>query len=132
MTTVDTREPNLERAGQAATDDGRRTVASNGELERAQLRRLRLASLAEGATLILLVGIAVPLKHLAGQPLGVRVMGPVHGLMVLTYLWTVVQTVSGGGWTAREIARLLIAGLLPFGALLNMPLLRAKMRETFR
>lgn len=100
-------------------------------LERAQLRRLRLASLGEGATLILLVGVAVPLKHLAGQPLGVRVMGPVHGLMFLAYLWIVVQTVSGAGWSGRDVARLLIGALVPFGGFLNIALLQRKMRETF-
>lgn len=100
------------------------------ELERSQLRRLHWASLGEGTTLILLVGIAVPLKHLAGQPVGVRVMGPVHGLMFLTYLWTAVQTVAGGGWTGREIARLLIGGLVPLGTFLNIPLLRRKTGKT--
>ena len=33
-----------------------------------RLRRLRAASLAETATLLLLVGVAAPLKHLAGAP----------------------------------------------------------------
>ena len=103
-----------------------------GALERAQLRRLRLASLGEATTLILLVGVAVPLKHLAGQPLGVRVMGPVHGLVFLAYLWTAVQTVSGGGWSGRDIARLLVGGLVPFGGFLNMPLLRRKTANASR
>lgn len=102
-----------------------------GDLERAQLSRLRLTSLGEATTLILLVGVAVPLKHLAGQPLGVRVMGPVHGLMFLAYLWTAVQTVSGGGWSSRDIARLLIGAVIPFGGFFNMPLLKRKRRETF-
>lgn len=102
-----------------------------GDLERSQLRRLRLASLGEGTTLILLVGIAVPLKYLAGQPLGVRVMGPVHGLMFLAYLWTSVQTVAGGGWSGRDIARLLIGALVPFGGFLNIALIKCKRRDTF-
>ena len=101
-----------------------------GDLERSQLRKLHLASLGEGTTLILLVGIAVPLKHLAGQPLGVRIMGPVHGLMFLAYLWTVVQTVSGGGWSGRDIARLVIGALVPFGGFLNISLIRRKTLDT--
>lgn len=106
------------------------SVAAVGDLERAQLRWLRLASLGEGTTLILLVGIAVPLKYLVGQPLGVKVMGPVHGLMFLAYLWTVAQTVSGGGWSGRDIARLLIGAVVPFGGFLNITLLQRKLRET--
>jgi len=46
------------------------------EGELAQLRRLGVASMVEGATLAALVGVAVPLKHLAAWPLAVTVMGP--------------------------------------------------------
>ncbi len=48
-------------------------------LERSQLRRLEVVSLVEATTLIFLVGVAVPLKHFAGEPAAVTVMGPVHG-----------------------------------------------------
>jgi integral membrane protein len=43
------------------------------------MRRLRLASWAEGATLLLLLLVAVPLKRLAGWPEAVSLMGPLHG-----------------------------------------------------
>lgn len=56
-------------------------------------------------------------------------MGPVHGLMFLVYLWTVVQTVAGGGWSGRDVARLVIGALVPFGGFLNLSLLRRKTRE---
>jgi integral membrane protein len=95
-------------------------------LERGQLRRLEVASLVEAATLVLLVVVAVPLKHAAGWPLGVRLMGPVHGLAFLAYLYAVVETVAGGGWTVREIARLVVVAFVPFGALANLELLRRK------
>lgn len=56
------------------------------------LRRLRRLSWIEGATLLLLVGVAVPLKRLAGWPDGVTLLGPVHGAAFLLYtglvLWT--------------------------------------------
>lgn len=46
-------------------------------MERAQLRRLQVASAAKAATLLALVGIAVPLEHLAGSADAVRVMRPI-------------------------------------------------------
>ncbi len=95
-------------------------------IERAQLRRLEIASFAEATTLVLLVCVAVPLKHLAGYPLGVRVMGPVHGLAFLSYVWIAVQTVSGGGWSAIEAARLFVGAFVPFGGFLNLPFLARK------
>ncbi len=82
-----------------------------------QLRRLEIASLIEGLTLIALLLIAVPLKHMAGYPLATSVMGPLHGMAFLFYVWTVLAAASAAGWTGREIARLLIAALAPFGFL---------------
>ncbi|MEY4733742.1 MAG: hypothetical protein RLZZ464_1808, partial [Pseudomonadota bacterium] len=49
------------------------------------LRTLRWASWAEGATLLLLMLVAVPLKRLADWPLGVSVMGPIHGAAFVVY-----------------------------------------------
>ena len=96
-------------------------------LELAQLRWLEVASLVEATTLILLIGVAVPLKHLAGQPLGVTVMGPVHGIAFCFYVWTVVQTITGGGWTRPEWMRLVVTAFVPIAGHTNLPLIRRKM-----
>lgn len=87
--------------------------------EQRQLRRMRAVSLVEGSTLLLLVLVAVPLKHLAGVPAAVQVMGPVHGLAFVLYVWMLVQTVSGGGWSRAETLRLMMAAVIPFGAFVN-------------
>ncbi|WP_420963932.1 DUF3817 domain-containing protein [Brucella sp. IR073] len=96
------------------------------ELERKQLKRLEVLSIAEATTLVLLVCVAVPLKHLFGWPMGSRVLGPVHGLAFLAYSWTVLQTVAAGGWGGRDAARLFIVAFLPFGGYFNIPWLRKK------
>lgn len=95
-------------------------------IERAQLRRLEVASAAEALTLLGLVGVAVPLKHLAGYPDAVHVMGPVHGLVFLAFVWTAVQTVAGGGWSATEVIRLFVGAVVPFGGFFNLPFLAHK------
>lgn len=84
-----------------------------------QLRRMRAVSLLEGTTLLLLVGVAVPLKHLAGYPIATRVIGPVHGVAFVLYLWMLIQTVSIGGWSRAATVRMVLAALVPFGAFLN-------------
>ncbi|HEY8566918.1 MAG TPA: DUF3817 domain-containing protein [Beijerinckiaceae bacterium] len=83
------------------------------------LGRLRLMGWVEGTTLLLLVGVAVPLKHLGGWPQAVSVLGPVHGLAFLAYLAAAIEAVSSGGWTRREAARLFGVSLVPFGTFLN-------------
>ena len=99
------------------------------KLELVQLQRLEVASLVEATTLLLLIGIAVPLKHLAGQPLGVRVMGPVHGIAFCFYVWTVVQTITGGRWARLEWLRLVITAFVPIAGYTNLSLIRRKAQE---
>lgn len=77
-----------------------------------------MASWAEGATLLLLLLVAVPLKRLAGWPEAVSLMGPVHGAAFLLYSLMVVQQAGAGRLTARETLILLSAAFLPLGFLL--------------
>jgi integral membrane protein len=81
--------------------------------------RLRLAGLVEGTTLLLLIGVAVPLKRLAGWPEAVSLLGPVHGLAFLLYLYALAEAASAGAWPRRDIARAALACLVPLGTFLN-------------
>lgn len=83
---------------------------------RPELRRLRPFALVEGTTLIVLLLVAVPLKHLAGQPAAVSVMGPLHGLAFLAYVWGVLAVATAAGWPWRRTAVCLLAAAIPFGS----------------
>jgi integral membrane protein len=96
-------------------------------VELMQLRRLEIASFAEATTLLLLVCVAVPLKHLAGYVGAVHIMGPVHGMVFLAYIWMAVQTIAGGGWSRAETTRLFIGAFVPLGGFFNLSLLARKM-----
>lgn len=80
------------------------------------LRVLRLASWGEGATLLLLLLIAVPLKRLAGLPEAVSLMGPIHGAAFLIYAMLVMKNASAQHITAKDALILLGAAFMPFGA----------------
>lgn len=92
----------------------------------APLHTLRLASLAEGSTLLLLVLVAVPLKRLAGWSFGVSVMGPLHGAAFLIYAVLVLQHLTAQRIAHRDAAQLLLAAFVPFGALLVGNVFRRK------
>jgi len=81
--------------------------------------RLRRVAALEAATLLMLLLVAVPLKHLAHVPAAVAVMGPIHGLVFLTYCWTLIETSSAEGWGSREMTRLLLFALVPFGGFIT-------------
>lgn len=83
---------------------------------RTKIGRLRLTGLLEGISLLLLTGVAVPLKYVAGEPSLVKLIGPVHGLLFLLF---VVQTLSVGveyKWSFRSTTwKVLLACIIPFG-----------------
>ena len=93
---------------------------------RGQLRRMRYVSLLEGTTLVALVFVAVPLKHVFGYPAATAILGPIHGAAFLLYVWMLAQTISAGDWAKREIVRMIAAAFIPFGAFANERALKRK------
>lgn len=95
-----------------------------------QLGRLRLLGLLEGISLLLLVGIAVPMKYFAQNPALVKAIGPVHGLL---FVFFVVNTISVGiayKWTFRTTTwKVLLACMIPFGTFYVDRHILAKMEE---
>lgn len=81
----------------------------------AQLRTFRLIALLEGVSFLLLVGLAVPLKYLAGIPVAVRVIGPVHGLLFVVYAAMAGFFFLRSQWSLVRAAVALVASLVPFG-----------------
>jgi len=83
------------------------------------IKHLRLMTLLEGASLIALVLVAVPLKHMADMPVAVSVVGPVHGVL---YLWTMAvlgAVLFRRDLSARDGAAVALAALVPFGGLVS-------------
>lgn len=78
---------------------------------------LRVVSALEGASLLLLLFVAVPLKHFWGLPGAARVLGSLHGLLFLAFVSCLLQSGWERGWTRVRAAKLLLLSLVPFGAL---------------
>ena len=95
--------------------------------QRQQLRRMRAVSRLEAITLVLLIGVAMPIKYIGGYAMATSVMGAVHGLSFMLYIWMLIQTVSGGGWIASEVVRLVLLAFVPFGGFTNERLFQRKL-----
>lgn len=52
---------------------------------------LRHVALAEAVSYLLLLGVAMPLKYLAGQPRAVSIVGMIHGVLFLVLCWALLQ-----------------------------------------
>jgi len=76
---------------------------------------LRWVALFEGSSLLLLLFVAVPLKYYADMPEAVKIVGPIHGVLFLTFL---VLLFSHAGKRDLSLVKTLtgfIASLIPFG-----------------
>jgi integral membrane protein len=77
--------------------------------------RLRVAGYLEGVSFLVLLGIAMPLKYLAGRPEAVRIVGMAHGILFLVYVALVLAAWREQRWPGRILGWLLLAALLPGG-----------------
>ena len=78
--------------------------------------RLRLLGFLEGISLLLLIGIAVPAKHLYGNPALVKSIGPVHGMLFLLFVFNTLSVGVEHRWQFKTTTwKVLLACLIPFG-----------------
>lgn len=69
----------------------------------------------EGASFLVLLFLAMPLKYYAHQPILVKVMGPLHGALFLAYCASALMVGSNEEWPFKKQALALLAAVLPFG-----------------
>jgi integral membrane protein len=79
------------------------------------LPMLRLLSLTEGVSTLVLFGIAMPLKYAAGMPLAVTVAGSVHGALFIALALMLLMAVRRVPLPISVAAIGLLAAVLPGG-----------------
>jgi integral membrane protein len=82
------------------------------------LNRLRFAGVLEAISFLLLLGIAMPLKYVWGQPELVRIVGMAHGILWILYVGLAALGQLDYKWPWRTTALLFVASLLPFGPII--------------
>ncbi|MDM8355884.1 DUF3817 domain-containing protein [Pandoraea communis] len=90
------------------------------------MRNLRIMAAIEATTLVLLVCVAVPLKHLGAMPIAVRWLGPVHGAAFVIYLWMIVRLAASQAWPLATVARLVVTAMVPFAGFTSVVWLARK------
>jgi integral membrane protein len=79
------------------------------------IRRLRIIGLLEGTSFLVLLGIAMPLKYIAGLPAAVKVVGWVHGLLFILFLLALAEAAVALRWPWKRVLGALVASVVPFG-----------------
>lgn len=79
--------------------------------------RLRLTGFLEAISWLLLLFIAMPLKYFADQPLMVKYVGWVHGILFMLYVGQLLYFKFKRNWKILFSLKGLLASLLPFGTI---------------
>ncbi len=96
------------------------------------VRTLRLVGFVEGLSFLVLLFVAMPLKYALHQPLAVRVVGMLHGVLFVAFLLALTRTAVQRRWSLGDALSILVSGLLPFGFLLVERRLRREIGQTAR
>lgn len=78
--------------------------------------RLRLIGLLEGISLLVLVGVAMPLKYVYHDPTWTKNLGPIHGALFLLFVFQTLGAAVEYRWAFKTTTwKVLLACMVPFG-----------------
>lgn len=77
---------------------------------------LRIVSYLEGISLLILLFVAVPMKHFYNDPSWVKTLGPIHGSLFLLFIFNTLSVGVEERWKFKDTTwKVLIACIIPFG-----------------
>jgi integral membrane protein len=76
---------------------------------------LRKVAFMEGVSFLVLLGVAMPLKYVWGQPLAVRIFGLIHGILFVLFCAFLLYVTVKLRWPLGRAVALFFAALIPFG-----------------
>ncbi len=88
------------------------------------LQFFRKVAFVEGLSFLILLFVAMPLKYIWGMPLAVRVVGMIHGILFILYIWILIRVWIDRDWKFSRAAIAGIASLFPFGTMMFDPSLK--------
>ena len=91
--------------------------------------RMRVISVVEGISYLVLLGVAMPLKYLAGMPGPVEVVGMAHGILFVLYALAAVNLALALRWSPLWLLGAMVASVIPFGTFVIDARLRRRQRS---
>ncbi|MFT6004194.1 MAG: integral membrane protein, partial [Bacteroidia bacterium] len=79
------------------------------------IKAFRITSYLEGISYLLLLGVGVPLKYLAGNDVIVKSLGMPHGILFMAYIFLAIIIKQKVTWDTKTMIIVLIASVIPFG-----------------
>jgi integral membrane protein len=79
------------------------------------LQEMKKAGIWEGISYILLLFIAMPMKYVFDIPEAVRIVGTLHGILFILFMYCIYNAMSKGGLSLSKAVVAFVASLIPFG-----------------
>jgi integral membrane protein len=77
-------------------------------------KALRVVAILEAISFLVLLAATV-VKRTGGTETGVKVMGPVHGVLFLVYVFLVIMVAVDEKWHLKRTLLTLLCAVIPFG-----------------
>lgn len=74
----------------------------------------RITACAEATSFLALLAASY-VKHAHGEPVGVQILGPLHGLLFIAYVLLALNLASRAEWPTRTTALVVAGAVVPFG-----------------
>jgi integral membrane protein len=75
---------------------------------------LKKVGFIEGISYLLLIGVAMPLKYLAGIKIAVTIAGTLHGILFLAFMVAIIQAMLRARLKPLNAFICFVASLIPF------------------
>ena len=91
-----------------------------------ELKKFRLINKIEGYSFIILLFIAMPLKYSFGFPIATKIMGMIHGLLFMMFVYQLIESMRAVPFSKKESLYYFILSLVPFGSFYTEKLCKEK------
>ncbi len=75
----------------------------------------KIIALLEGSSLLLLLFFAMPMKYAFDQPIYVKMIGMVHGILFVLYIILAIMIKFEQSWRWKKFGIVCLASIVPFG-----------------
>jgi len=79
------------------------------------VKKFGLINTIEGYSYLVLLFIAMPMKYLMSIAIATKIVGMIHGILFIAFVYLLVIAWQDAKWSIKETIIFFIASLIPFG-----------------
>lgn len=79
------------------------------------LKLFKIVAFLEGASLLILLFFAMPMKYFFQEPIFVKTIGMAHGVLFVAYIILAIMAKIEFNWSFKKWTIVCIASVVPFG-----------------